>query len=299
MKFFNHLLQISEPFDIFLFDAYGVFNFGTHVSQSTLEIMASLVAAQKRVIIVSNATFLNQDAIIRYAKKSLVLGVHYHDVMTSGQFAYEAIQKQELPVDGKKVYIFGTANFQKPQIKMPAIFSNSAYVLAENPHEADFAYCGIPQIDGQDRTEIEDFLPALQELKAANLTLVCANPDLRAFENGSFVVRQGLICQKYQSLGGKVIIYGKPDAKIYSRVFSTLGDIDKNRILMIGDTLGTDILGANRAGIKSCLLIEGGITEYNMQTQGLEINQQTLQWFIQQQGAVPDYICQRVPEKPL
>lgn len=44
----------------------------------------------------------------------------------------------------------------------------------------------------------------------------------------------------------------KPDRKIFDYAFERMGLPDKSRILMVGDTLASDILGGNQSGIDSC-----------------------------------------------
>lgn len=45
----------------------------------------------------------------------------------------------------------------------------------------------------------------------------------------------------------------KPHPQIFEYAFKQIGeDIDKSQILMVGDTLSSDILGANHSGIDSC-----------------------------------------------
>jgi len=44
----------------------------------------------------------------------------------------------------------------------------------------------------------------------------------------------------------------KPQLAFFDHCLDVSGDLDKSDILVIGDTLESDILGANRAGIKSC-----------------------------------------------
>lgn len=290
-------LNDLPDYELYLVDAYGPFVGAAGVSQAAIQVMAGLVAAGKKVCVLSNASALAADAVNSYHRKGLLAGVHFNGFMTSGQFAYEAIQKRELPVPGTKFYVFGTANFKKPE-KLPAIFNGSAYSVVDTVEEADFAYCGIPQINGEDRMEITDFLPELAEMKKAGLALVCANPDLRANEGGRFVVRQGLVCEAYEQMGGEVIRYGKPDARIFERVLSDYG-IARERVLMIGDTLGTDILGANRAGIKSCLVLDGGMTEYALKQQGLAVTEENVAVLAKTNKAAPDYVCRRMSETEL
>ena len=46
----------------------------------------------------------------------------------------------------------------------------------------------------------------------------------------------------------------KPDREFFDIIFKEIGVENKNEVLMIGDTLTSDILGANNVGIDSCLV---------------------------------------------
>ena len=46
----------------------------------------------------------------------------------------------------------------------------------------------------------------------------------------------------------------KPDKKFFDIIFKEIGIENNREVLMIGDTLTSDILGANNAGIDSCLV---------------------------------------------
>lgn len=50
----------------------------------------------------------------------------------------------------------------------------------------------------------------------------------------------------------EVVGVAKPNAKIFEYAFEQIGDVAKSQILMVGDTLSSDILGANGVGIDSC-----------------------------------------------
>jgi len=298
-KILSHLGEIEHLFDTFLFDAYGVFNFDSNVSQTAIDVMAQLVSQGKNVAILSNATYLSEDAAVRYSKKGVFQGIHYHKIITSGQFAHEDILQNKLPLSGKKVFVFGTANFQKPENKVPGVFSGSDYEIVEDIDYADFVYCGIPQIDYKDKGVINEFIPLLAEIECRKLPMLCANPDLRAVEDGRFVVRQGLICSTYEDMMGKVVYYGKPDPRIFSRTLAELDVNNVEKVLMIGDTDRTDILGANRAGIKSCLILEQGVTADEMLARGIDLTYDNVEEFLAKKRYKADFICKRLPALPL
>lgn len=283
-KFFD----VVKNFSHILVDNYGVVTFANGLRMGAVEVLKELRAMGKKVIFLSNATFTDPEQ--RYAKKGLIKGVHYDAFVTSGQYANADIQKGTLPC-GKKYVVFGTANFKKLEQKVPAIFNGSPYELVEDARDADFVYCGIPQINGEDRVTAKDFISELERLAHLGLSMVCSNPDEIASEDGRWVVRQGTIAKIY-SVMGKVILYGKPDAAIFDWV---LKDTPRENVLMIGDTLGTDILGANRAGIKSCLTIDGGVTEFWMKYHKIPITDENIQGFIENEHTgKPDYIVSKI-----
>ena len=291
--------KILESIEVVIVDAYGVFNFGEGISQSVINTFKKWMKQGKKVYILSNTTAVNDGCIKSYEKKGVIKGVHYTDMMTSGQFAYEDIQAGNLSVEGKKYYVFGTANFKKLD-PVPAIFANSSYELVKDIDEADFIYCGIPQlIDNEgcpyDSTDISDFEVQVRKLVKSKKPMLVANPDMTANEGGRFVVRQGTIGKLYQEMVGNVVTYGKPDPRIYDVLLERYcPTVCKDKVLMIGDTLRTDIKGAQRAGICGALVIEGGVTEYEMKTQEISLEE-----YIKKEGIYPDYIWDRVSKEPL
>lgn len=286
--------------EIIIVDAYGVFNFGQGISPNAIATFKQWLQEGKKVYVLSNTTALNEGAIKSYAKKGVIKGVHYTDMMTSGQYAGEDIQAGNLPVNGKNYYVFGTANFKSTN-PVPAIFEGSEYKVVENIADADFIYCGIPQLKNEsgevyDTTEAEDFREMVKELAKSGLPMVCANPDKTANEGGRFVVRQGTIAEMYENFGGKVILYGKPDRRIFDNLIERFGlsEIDRLKMMMIGDTLRTDIKGASAAGIPSVLVLEGGVSEMEMQRRDM-----TLEEYIMAEGVEPTLIWKRVCIEPL
>lgn len=292
--------ESAENFDVLLFDNYGVVTFGQGISKAVLKQMERLKEKGKTIIILSNSSASSAASEKKYAKKGLLKGVHYDKILTSGEYASEVVRRGKLPVQGRKMFVFGTANFGRPEDKLPDMFKGTGYTVVDNLSEADFIYCGVPQINGEDRTVLEDFIPKIKECLDSGLTMVCSNPDYRANEGGRFVVRSGLISKVYNELGGNTIVFGKPGSGMYNVALRGL-NVPKDKVLMVGDTLRTDILGAVHAGIKSCLVVEGGMTEYTLKERGREVTMANVVGLAyQDEGIVPDYICERVSdENPL
>lgn len=293
-------MESAEGFDVLLFDNYGVITFGHGISESVLRQMERLKEMGKTIIILSNSSASSVATETKYTAKGLLKGVHYDKLMTSGEYASSVVRRGKLLVEGKRMYVFGTANFGRPEDKLPDMFKGTDYTVVDNLSDADFIYCGVPQINGEDRTVLEDFIPKIKECLDSGLTMVCSNPDYRANEGGRFVVRSGLISKVYNELGGNTIVFGKPGSGMYNVALRGL-KVSKDKVLMVGDTLRTDILGAVHAGIKSCLVVEGGMTEYTLKERGREVTMaNVIGLAYQDEGIVPDYICERVSdEEPL
>jgi ribonucleotide monophosphatase NagD (HAD superfamily) len=88
--------------------------------------------------------------------------------------------------------------------------------------------------------------------------MICANPDLVVIHEGRPAICAGALAQRYEALGGHVRWHGKPYPSVYQTCFAALGISERRRILAVGDSLRTDIAGAEAAGIDS-VLVTGGI----------------------------------------
>ena len=98
---------------------------------------------------------------------------------------------------------------------------------------------------------------------ARSLPLICANPDIVVQRGDTLIYCAGALAQLYESLGGQVIMAGKPFAPIYEMALSAaavqLGRApDPARVLCVGDGLPTDIRGANARGL-DVLFVANGI----------------------------------------
>lgn len=279
----DNILELKDKFDLFIFDIYGVIWDGKKVIPNSIETLEQLKADGKKVVLMSNSTLTSDKLAESYEKRGFLGGTHYDDIVSSGDVAYMVFSQDPRPL---KYYQFG-----KPS---PALFVDSHYIEVATPEEADFIYIGVPQVSHEgewfDVLEIAPFAPALQKLRTLNKTLVCANPDLKAHEKSfpQAVIRQGSIAQYYKDLGGDVAYFGKP----YSNIFDyAIGEeaISKDKILMIGDTFGTDILGANDYGIKSALTLTG-ISVEDMQAEGVE----SIEAYAEKLGIIPTYFVKSI-----
>ncbi len=274
----QNLLDLKENFDVFVFDIYGVIWDGKKVIPGYDDVMKQLVKAGKKVVIMSNSTALSQGQEKVYAGRGFLKGEHYHKLITSGDVAEEAFAQDDRKL---KFYQFGRPS--------KVLFARSGYEELASPEEADFVYAGVPQTwEGdywKDYLTMDPFVEELEYLVKLGKPLVCANPDCRAFENQyeKPVVRQGSVAEVYEKLGGKVTYFGKPYQNIYDFAFIN-EPVERSRMLMVGDTLETDIKGGRDYGMKTALT-QTGIAVFKMQ----ETGEADLGAYAQKIGIVPDF----------
>src|SRR5690606_22834875 len=88
--------------------------------------------------------------------------------------------------------------------------------------------------------------------------MLCLNPDLEVIKmSGERYPCAGAIAKEYEKLGGNVQWFGKPHAMVYEYAHKLIDNINKKDILAVGDSLETDIPGAENFGVDSILVTDG------------------------------------------
>ena len=85
-----------------------------------------------------------------------------------------------------------------------------------------------------------------------NKNMICTNPDLIVDRGNMQEYCAGTIAKLFESMGGKVIYFGKPYKEIYNSILK-----EKDKALIIGDNLRTDIKGANEINQDSLFILDG------------------------------------------
>ena len=113
-----------------------------------------------------------------------------------------------------------------------------------------------------ERETAEDYRGRLEAMRARDLPMVCANPDIVVERGGQLIPCAGALAALYEEMGGSVLYTGKPHRPIYEaaleRVAAAAGrPIDPARVLAIGDAIRTDIAGAAAFGLDALLIARG------------------------------------------
>jgi HAD superfamily hydrolase (TIGR01459 family) len=127
----------------------------------------------------------------------------------------------------------------------------------------DAAFVAVTGMVDDENEAPDDYRERLTVAAERGLTLICANPD-RVVQRGSRLIYcGGALADLYETLGGEVLMAGKPYGPIYDLALAEAealggGPVDRSRVLCIGDGVITDVKGAQDQGL-ACLFIAKGI----------------------------------------
>jgi HAD superfamily hydrolase (TIGR01459 family) len=285
VKFIDGVARLAHAHDGFILDLWGVLYDGGRVFDHALDVLARLKAMDKRLVILSNGPRRAAEVEKRIAKAGIARD-SYDAVMSSGEEAWLCLKGEiddpwyrEL---GRRVFYIGSDGDR-------AMLDGLGLTEADSAAGADFIL-DIGPFDPADT--ISDYQDMLAAAAARHVPMVCANPDLVVHRLGAVEICAGGIAERYEELGGTVRWHGKPHPSIYETGMRLMGDIEKSRVLAVGDSFRTDIRGANAAGIDSLFIIEGIHREDLLGRDG-EPDEARLTEAVARAGAVPTYAMRR------
>ena len=240
------LADILEQFDLVLLDSYGVLCRGNTPVEGAQEAIALMRSGNKPFCVVSNDTMTNRNtAAGKYQKRGF--DFTSTEVLTS--------------LDITEQYL---ASFPDPE---------TCGVIAPLEHPSNKLLQGMVRLNGCNG-EIPEQVTTLLFLTGAGWTarmqqslvvsgmgrqfnLIVGNPDIGAPNGLHIVATPGYFLADFVKKTGqqaKPVLYGKPDSSVFQQALYQAGVSDPSRVLMVGDTLYTDILGGNAMNFKTLLL---------------------------------------------
>ena len=249
--------QLALRYDGFVLDLWGVVHDGIAPVPGAIDCMYGLISAGKQIVLLSNAPRRADDVIRRISQ----IGVprdSFHHVMSSGEEAWQCLHRRNDPfyraLGRRCLHICSDRDLE--------IREGLDFEFVDRADEANFILNTGPA--GWD-DRIEDYAAVLEPSLMRDLPMICANPDLVVMHGAKLALCAGALAQWYEDKGGKVRWHGKPYRSVYDSCLALLGVADRSRILAVGDSLRTDIAGADAAGLDS-LFVLGGIhaTEFGI-----------------------------------
>jgi HAD superfamily hydrolase (TIGR01459 family) len=241
---------LADRYDGFILDVWGVLHNGLEPYPGVLDALGRLRAAGKRLCVLSNAPARAETVVGRMGTIGIPRGAFDH-IMTSGEEVWQHLKHRPDPFYAA----LGCRCFQIGPDRDRHGLSDLGFEPVPEVADADFIL-NIGPWGWEDR--IEGYEENLAAGAARGLPMICANPDLTVMQGTRLMICAGTLAQRYEQLGGTVRWHGKPHPSVYETCFRLLGIADRSRIAAVGDSLRTDIAGANRIGIDG-ILVTGGI----------------------------------------
>ncbi|MEM9578550.1 MAG: HAD-IIA family hydrolase [Pseudomonadota bacterium] len=270
-RYIRSLEEIADQFDVFLLDAFGVLNIGETAISGVPERVRDLKAAGKRVFVLSNAASVPREALLT---KYRHLGYDFEDkdVITSRMAAIAGMKS----APDLRWGVMGLA-----EVSMTDFGPMDWQLLGDDPEPYESAE-GFLLVGSGDWSEQRQALLE-RSLKNTPRPVRIANPDIIAPRERGFTTEPGYFAHRIaQHTDAELEFFGKPFPSIYTLAFERLGATDRSRIVMVGDSLHTDVLGAQSAGISSVLISDFGFFA----------GQDTAK-AIRRSGIIPDFIAPR------
>lgn len=245
---FASLDSLSERYDIFLIDQYGVLRDDVSAYPRSIETLQYLKSNGKTVIIVSNSGRSSQYNAERFVNLGFERG-SFDYFVTSGETAFWLISS-------KKVFSLdrGSVCFTISSGNDNNLAERLGLAVTENPNDADLLI-----ISGSDPEHVPllEYRNKLTRMALRNVPCVCTNPDIHKISGGTLLPAAGALANAYQDMGGKVHWIGKPMREIYELALYLSGKPDRERVVCVGDSIEHDIAGAAAMGLDSVLVSTG------------------------------------------
>jgi HAD superfamily hydrolase (TIGR01450 family) len=238
---------LSKYYTNFMFDGFGTLFTKEGLLPGAKQTIDFLRAQSKKIRIVSNSASRSISELHQEIS-DFGLDIKPQEIITSGSLLTRVNQKIKI----KDCFHFGKPELE-PELKLKQI------KLSDTPKD-NIVLITSPIYSTVKRKEFMEKSASI--LKKENALLVCMNPDAMAPHPGEDRIEvTGLYAHNLQKeTNCKVLYIGKPFPLIMESALYTL---PKSPTIMIGDTLGTDIAGANQCGIASALVLSGNSSQGN------------------------------------
>lgn len=253
--------DLLDRYDAFCFDGYGtLYNRGSFVYEGALDWYTMLRTAGKELRLITNAAS-DVDSVLAADAAKRGFAFSEAETISSGSLLKDlCVELRSRGVarrDVREVYYIGRET-GKHVLESCGI---TAVSLDAEPAEPIVAISSAKETP-------ETYELAVKILKRAGSMLLVLNSDAWApkipGDDGVTVrepvsgalserLRRDSMCEANGGAGCETFYLGKPFPAIWEKVKRSLPE--GSRVLMVGDTLGTDVLGAKIAGFDSVLVV--------------------------------------------
>lgn len=232
---------------LFLLDLDGTIYLGDKIIDGSIEFLNEIKRRGNDYVFLTNNSSRSGEVYVDKLKK-IGIEAKEEEIMTSGKATILYINSIKKKA---KVFLLGTPSLEKE-------FEESGIrLIRDRSEKPDYVVFGF------DKTLTYDKMWMACDFILDGATYIATHPDLNCpLPGGKFMIDTGSFLKAIEaSIERKPdIIVGKP-SKFIIDIIKNEYDVDYEDMVMFGDRLYTDILGANNAGVDSALVFSGETTK--------------------------------------
>lgn len=291
----NSMKDLMDSYDVFFMDMCGVIHHDDVLFEGIIDFFKLCSRIGKCIFLISNAS-RNEEILMNFLESLGLPKDLYNGALTAGMDCVNHLEKRELPFYnnlGNKYYKIGNNNkYCHWMLK-----DSAKYYRVEDINDADFIF--LAGLENNCIEDVSGYKGIIEKGLQGNLPMVCANADLRVRANNRICICPGAIAEEYHRNGGNIFVHGKPKTEMFSDALQILQNrigktVDKNRCLMIGDSLNTDIIGANNFGIDSLFCCNGVYSFDFAKCKDFTDVKNTLGVLVSSEKEIPTYVIDEV-----
>ena len=240
-----------NEYDAFFLDVDGVLVHDSQPIEGAADAFRALQSAGQVLILTNNSTRSRK----QHAERLTGLGfpVQSSEVISSSFVVAEYLQKT---CGSTVVWPVGEGGI------IDELLANG-HRIASRPEQAQWVVAGMDR--NFDYQKMADGLRALN----AGARLAATNKDGTYPTPNGLMPGAGAIVGALCGMGFEPdVSVGKPETMFYDIAMDMI-ETNRHRVLMIGDRLGTDILGGNRSGLDTLLVLTGISGESDIEESGI------------------------------
>jgi 4-nitrophenyl phosphatase len=230
-----------------LIDLDGVVYTGHEPIPGAAEFLAEARRRGLAFLLVTNNSTTSPE-LVAERLRGMRIDVTPQEVLTSAQAAAAYVRSRT--ARGTRVQIVGEAGLRQAA-------EAEGLQIVENGHgPAEWVIAGL------DRAFTYEKLTSATRAIMAGAQFVATNADaLLPIEGGQVIPGAGSIVAAIQTATNRVpTVVGKPAAGLFEHGVRRLGGLRPDQVTMIGDRVDTDVVGGQRAGLRTILVLSGVTT---------------------------------------
>ncbi|PWG80379.1 TIGR01459 family HAD-type hydrolase [Pararcticibacter amylolyticus] len=269
--------EVIDQYKVVFFDAFGVIKNYKGLVPGIEKTFAYLKAEKKEYFIVTNDASRSPKQLAERYHQMGLKAITDDRIISSGMLAKEYL---ELKVNEGIAAFLGTPEsahyIESAGLKTLPV----SEVTARNIHDVN----AMVFLDDEGFEWARDLNKTVNILRKRTIPAIVANTDdAYPLNIGEICIAVGSMATMIENIVGKEFIrFGKPDSQMFMFAYDLVRSrlqVNKKEIVMVGDTLHTDILGGNKFGLDTILVLSGNTLAGDAETR------------INSTGIIPTYIC--------